>query len=131
MEGSYPILQGNESIGSAQIVRQGLYYCFDCHCDLCGEVVHRLTVTCGGNTHNLGIPVPEGELFVLRTKLPVKQLGEGMPQIRAQPMHKPMGAAFVPISPEEPFTYLSRLKDGFLEIRDGVPGLVISGEESG
>lgn len=128
MEGSYPILQGSESIGSAQIIRQGLYYCFDCHCNLSGEVVHRLIVTCGGNVHSLGILVPEGELFVLRTKLPVKKLGESMPQFRVQPAHKPMGTSFIPISPEEPFTYLSRVKDGFLEIREGVPGIVFPEE---
>ena len=100
MEGSYPILQGSESIGTAQIIRQGLYYRFDCHCALTGEVVHRLTVACGGGIHNLGIPVPEGEMFTLRTKLPVKQLGEGMPQFRVQPLHKPIGTLFIPISPE-------------------------------
>ena len=125
MEGSYEILMGGKRVGTAQITRQGLYYWFDCRCCLSGDVMCRLAVTCGGKTHSLGIPVPEGESFVLRTRLPVKQLGKGVPEIRVQPKHRPVGTVFVPLSPEEPFAYLSRLKDAFLEIRDGKAGLVI------
>lgn len=131
MEGNYPVLMGNQEIGRVKVTRQGLYYRFDCRCQLSGDVVCRLTVTCGAATHNLGILVPERGAFCLRTKIPVKQLGDGALQFGVRPNHKPVGSRFVPISPEEPFHYLSRLQDAFLEIRDGIPGLVISGEESG
>lgn len=125
MEGNYPVLMGHQEIGRAKVTRQGLYYRFDCRCQLSGDVVCRLTVTCGAATYNLGILVPEGGAFCLRTKIPVKQLGEGSLQFGVRPNHKPVGGRFVPFSPEEPFHYLSRLQDAFLEIRDGVPGLVI------
>ncbi|MBO5891945.1 MAG: hypothetical protein J6Q30_04450 [Oscillospiraceae bacterium] len=131
MEGNYPILMGAQEIGTAKVTRQGLYYRFDCRCQLSGDVVCRLTVTCGASTHNLGILVPEGGAFGLHTKMPVKQLGEGALQFGVRPNHKPVGGRFIPISPEEPFGYLSRLKDAFLEFREGVPGLVISEQESG
>ena len=126
MEGNYPVLMGGTAIGTVKVTRQGLYYRFACRCRLSGDVMCRLTVTCGGTAHNLGILAPEGGEFGLRTGLPVKQLGEGVPQFRVLPNHKPVQGHFVPISPEEPFAYLSRLQDAFLEIRDGVPGLVIS-----
>ena len=131
MEGNYGILMGGKEIGTVKVTRQGLYYGFDCRCDLSGEVICRLTVTCGTKTHNLGIPVPEGGAFKLRTRLPVKQLGEGQPQFQAQPNHRSVEGQFVPISPEEPFGYLSRLQDAFLEFRDGVPGVVILRPEGG
>lgn len=132
MEGSYEILMGGKRIGTAKITRQGLYYGFDCRCRLSGDIMCRITVTCGGKTCSLGIPVPEGDVFALRTKLPVKQLGEGVPQFQLQPKHRPVGGEFVPISPEEPFAYLSRLTEAFLEIRDGKVGLVIGrSRESG
>lgn len=129
MEGNYEILMGSKEIGTAKVTRQGLYYGFDCRCDLSGEVICRLTVTCGTKTHNLGIPVPEGGAFKLRTRLPVKQLGEGKLQFQAQPNHRSVEGQFVPISPEEPFSYLSRLQDAFLEVREGVPGVVIMDQE--
>ena len=131
MEGNYPVLMGGQQIGGVKVTRQGLYYRFDCRCQLSGEVMCRLVMNCGAETYDLGILVPEGGAFCLRTKMPVKQLGKGTLQFRVLPNHKPVGKRFVSISPEEPFAYLSRLQDAFLEIRDGVPGLVISGEESG
>ena len=125
MEGNYPILMGGKEIGTVNVSRQGLYYHFACRCDLGTEVIYRLTVTCGSKTHRLGIPVPEAGAFTLRTRLPAKLLEEGKLQFRAQPKHSPMEENFIPISPEEPFAYLSRLKDAFLEVRQGVPGVVI------
>ncbi len=130
MEGNYEIYMGNTQMGTANVTRQGLYYSFLCRCALSGDVVCRVTVTCGGQTHNLGIPVPEDGAFVLRTRLPVKQFADGALRFLVQPNHKPVAGQFVPISPEEPFSYLSRLQDAFLEIREGVPGVVIPGQES-
>ena len=128
MEGNYPVLMGGQELGTVKVTRQGLYYRFDCRCRLSGDVMCRLTVTCGEVTHNLGILVPESGTFCLRTQMPAKQLGKGDLQFRVLPNHKPVRGHFVPISPEEPFAYLSRLQDAFLEIRDGVPGLVIADE---
>lgn len=121
----YDIFLGGQSVGSCAIERQGLYYCFDCRCYLTGEVVYRLTVRCGENTENLGIPVPQNGVFTLRTRIPVKKLGEGEFSIRAVPKHSELGEKFVPISPEEPFRYLRRLEDAVLQVRDGKVGIVI------
>jgi hypothetical protein len=121
----YDILLGGESIGTAQVQRQGLYYIFDCRCDLSGEVVYRITVRCGENTQSLGIPVPDGNRFRLRTKIPVKNLGEGELSFRMVPKHANTDEKFVPISPEEPFRYLKRLQNAFLQVRDGKVGVVI------
>ena len=128
MEGTYQILQGAESVGEVRVTRQGLYYCFDCHCDLSGEVVCRLTMTCGGETHSLGVPAPEGDVFVLRARLPVKRLGDGEPMFRIVPKHQQLSGTFVPIAPEEPFRYLSRLKNAVLERRGEEIGILLKDE---
>ncbi len=88
--------------------------------------MYRLTVRCGEKTENLGIPVPEGSWFVLRTRIPVKKLGEGEMQIRAEPKHTDLSGKFIPLSPEEPFRYLRRLQDAFLQVRDGQVGIVLT-----
>ena len=129
MEGDYRIFMADQCLGTVKVTRQGLYYHFDCRCQLTGDVMYRVLVTCGGRTSSLGIPVPEGGAFVLRTRLPAKQLEDGMPRFQLQPKHRAAGDWFVPISPEEPFSYLSRIKDAFLEIREGVLGLTIPGKE--
>ena len=129
MEKRYPILLGGQSVGEALVCRQGLYVCFRCRCRLSGETVYRLTVVCGGCTENLGIPVPAGEWFCLDTRIPAKRLGEGEPVIRAVPKRAEMYGEFVPLSPEEPFAYLNRLKNAFLEERGGRLGVVLRDAE--
>lgn len=123
MEGVYDILLGKQPVGQAVMVRQGLYWHFDCRCSLSGEAIFRITVSCGGKTESLGIPVPKGKDFVLRTRLPVKKLGEGEPSFRVVPKHAPMPEQWVPVSAEEPFAYLTRLQDAYLQVRDGHVGV--------
>lgn len=127
MEGNYEILLAGVSVGQARIKREGLYYCFQCHCRFSSEVIYKLTVTCNDVTENLGIPVPEGDHFVLETRIPIKRLGEGIPVIRAVPKHNDLQGKFIPLSPTEPFAYLSQLESAFLEKRDGKLGVVIMG----
>lgn len=123
MEGTYEIILGGEPVGQARVTRQGLYYCFFCRCRLSGGVIFRLQVRWGEKTESLGIPVPQGEWFVLETRLPSKRMGQGKPEFLAVPRHPELPENFHPISPEEPFTYLSRLENAFLAYRDGKPGI--------
>ena len=72
MEGVFDITLGGRPVGQAVMFRQGLYWHFDCRCRLSGQVICRIAVSCGGKTENLGIPVPQGKEFVLRTRLPLR-----------------------------------------------------------
>lgn len=130
MEGVYDILLGKDPVGQAVVVRDGLYWRFDCRCCLSGEAVFRITVSCGGKTESLGIPVPSGRDFVLRTRLPMKKLGQGEPVFRVVPKHAPLPENWVPVNPEEPFAYLTRLQDAFLQVRDGKVGVVFKNSNS-
>ena len=125
MDGTYKIMLGGESVGQAVVRRQGLYYRFSCRCDLSGEVIYRITVTCGGKSESLGIPVPKNGEFYLDTRLAASRLGEGEPKFAAVPRRPDLGGMFVPISPEEPFRYLHRLENAFLARKDGQLGIVI------
>lgn len=121
----YEIQLGRDVIGKANVTRQGLYYHFSCRCRLSGDVIYRLSVSCGGHHENLGVLVPMGSEFGLDTKLAVKRLGEGAFRFQALPKHQQTTGRFIPIHPEEPFTYITRLQDSFLEIRDGQVGVVL------
>ena len=125
MDGTYVIEQAGQRIGQAEVTRQGLYYHFTCRCRLSGEVICRLAAVCGDKMENLGVPVPENGEFVLRKKIPVSHLGEGELRVRVIPKHAELTDNFIPISPEEPFRYLSRLKNAYLERRGQQLGIVI------
>lgn len=122
---NYDVLLGDKPVGKAYVERKGLYYRIRCRCGLSGEVIYKVLVSCGGEQENLGILVPVGEEFGLDTRIPVKRLGEGSLSFRAMPRHSGLRGKFVPISPEEPFRYIARLKDAFLETRNGQIGIVI------
>ena len=125
MDGTYEIAMGAKPVGSVTVRRQGLYYQFSCRCELTGAVVCKLEVSCGGKQENLGILVPMDGKFGIEKKIPVKHLGEGVPEFRILPKHEKLEGRFVPIYPEEPFAYMARLKDAFLATQNGQMGIVI------
>ena len=126
MERKFSVTVCGKHAGKVLVQRQGLYYRFTCRCNLAGDIIYRLMVTCGNVRENLGILVPKEESFVLDTKLPVKSIGEGDMSFTLIPKHEAYSGTFVPISPEEPFAYISRLKKSFLILRDGQPGIYIN-----
>lgn len=117
----YPVYQGKEQVGKVRLEKQGLYYRLSCRCAV-QEGMYRLTAFCRDRQENLGILIPMGDGFGLDTRLPVKRLGDGELHFRIQTNHT---GTFVPIRPEEPFSYIERLKNAFLEIKDGQKGICI------
>lgn len=125
MEGNYPIYRAGKIVGQARITGEGLYYRIRCRCSRSWDVVSRIYVTSGEKTESLGIPVPEGEEFLLDTRLPRKKLGTERPRFAVQSDRVEPDEMFVPICPEEPFAYLSRLRNAYAAKRDGQIGVVI------
>lgn len=123
MEGVFDITLGGRPVGQAAVFQKGLYLYFDCRCRLSGETVCRIRVRRGEKEVDLGIPVPEGRDFVLRKKLPAKKLGDGVPEFWVAPKKVTLPENWVPVRAEEPFAYLSRLEDAYLEVRDGQVGI--------
>ena len=121
----YEIMLGGQAVGKAAVERQGLYYTFSCRCSLQGEGMFCVTALCGENRENLGVLVPENGSFTLRTRVPVKRLGEGRLRFEVTPKHPQLRGKFVPLSPEEPFRYLQRLENAYLKIQNGQVGVVI------
>ena len=125
MDQNYTVTVCGKQAGKVVVQRQGLYYHVHCRCCLTGDNMYRLVVTCGTIRESLGILVPEGGSFVLDTRLPVKRIGEGKLVFTLIPKHEISSGSFVPIHPEEPFAYIARLKESFLILRDGQPGILI------
>jgi len=126
LEHSFSVTVRGKHTGKVLVQRRGLYYHFFCRCNLTGNNIYRLMVTCGSVQENLGILVPEEDSFVLNTSLPVKRIGEGEMSFVLRPKQESLTGSFVPISPEEPFSYISRLKESFLLYQNGQPGIRIA-----
>lgn len=125
MDGFYEVSFGNSPVGKVQLVRQGLYCRIVCRCRLPGDLVCRLFVQTDKGRENLGVVVPEGDSFLLDKKIPVKRLGNGPLRFALSSGAGPLPGRFIPICPEEPFYYIERLKDAFLESEQGKVGIRI------
>lgn len=125
MEGNYEVFLGNSPAGKVQIIRQGLYYRIICRCRISGAVVHKLYAVCGRRKEDLGIVVPVEGGFGTELRVPVKRFGEAVFSFHLRPKQEYMEGSFAPIFPEEPFSYIARLKESFLEHRDNQIGIRI------
>ena len=128
LEQHYSVSYSGRVVGKITVQRKGLYYHFHCRCVPDRDDVYRVMVSCNGNAESLGILVPSEGAFILNTRLPVKRIGEGSLDFRLVPTREPTTSAgiFVPIIPEEPFSYISRLKDSFLVVQNGQAGIEIN-----
>lgn len=124
MEGKYDVTLNGSTVGQVQVIREGLYYRFVCRCSLSDDVC-KLMVSTGNRQEKLGILVPSEDGFQLETKLPAKRLGEGKPEFFVVPNRPVLSGKFVPIYPEEPFSYIEKLKDAYLSRQNGQLGIFI------
>ena len=106
-------------MGKVQLIRQGLYYRVICRCRCSDDQVRRLYAVWNDSRENLGVLVPEEDGFLLDRRIPAKHLGsDGLKFILSSGGHCREGM-LVPVSPEEPFAYIDRLKHAFLETENG------------
>lgn len=128
MVGDYQVYFGNQPCGKVQVRRQGLYYRFTCRCRLTGDALCRLLVSVGTHQENLGVLVPVEGGFGLDTRIAAKRFGEGTPSFTVVSSREQMQERFVPITPEEPFAYIERLKTSFLVRKYGKLGILLTEE---
>ena len=129
MESFYSVTRNGQACGKVSVKRQGLYCLFRCRCRIDDRDIYRLMLTCGDFQHSLGVLVPVEDSFELTARIPAKQLPEGDWSFRIRSRLSPPEETFVPISPEEPFAYISRLKDSFLTYQNGQPGITVDTQE--
>lgn len=125
MEGTYTIWLSQTAAGTVTIERHGLYYWFYCQCQLTSEVICRVMVSCGGKVENLGILVPAGNQYSLTKKLPIKEFATGIPEFWITPRHLAQQEIVVDIYPEEPFRYITKLENAYLQNKQGKSVIVI------
>jgi len=126
LEGYHEVYFGTEPVGKVQIKRSGLYYDICCRCTLTGDSVYRLWVQWSDRQENLGVVIPEGEnCFCLKRRIPAKHFNHGPARFFLAVKREAVTGQFVPICPEEPFLYIHRLNEAFLENRNGKLGIVI------
>ena len=125
MDGCYGVKLGKDTVGKLEITRSGLYYRFFCRCMFQDCAVYRLVIQCAEERIRIGVPVPDGTGYLLDKKLPAKLFSGPVREAYLAPMHERVEGRFVPLSPEEPFGYISELEKAFLTHSGGKVGVWI------
>ena len=118
----YDIYAGTQIVGHAEVIKEGLYYRFSCKCMPPDNGIHRIMVSDGSNTKDLGICVPAGEWFCLVTRVPIKYLSEDKLEFTLVPKDKQL---VVSVTTEEPFVDLDKLESAYLQEKDGKAEIII------
>lgn len=119
----YDIMMDGISVGQATVEKEGLYYCFACTCIPQKEGVHRIHVCDGENVRDLGICVPDGNVFRLSTRIPVKYFCDGNWSFVLS--DTPRIEKVVPVKEDEPFSYLEQLNTARLQNTNGQPEIIL------
>ena len=125
MESFYSVTHNAEPCGKVSVRKQGLYYLFHCRCMVGRRDIYRLILSCGNFQQSLGVLAPVNGSFELTTRVSARQLPEGDWSFRIRSGENRPAESFVPIRPDEPFAYIARLKDSFLEHQNGEPGILV------
>ena len=126
MVGTFEVKQDRSIVGTVRVEEKGLYYVFRCKCNPLGDGMHHLVAVTEQGKTDLGICVPEASGFCVYARIPKKRLVDGKVEFLLLPKRPGMEGRFVPVYPEEPFAYLSKLKGAYLQTRGGQIGIVIT-----
>ena len=119
----FKILLDKEQVGTAEVKEEGLYYLFICICNIKQKGIHRVFVDDGINNVDLGICVPFGNEFVLRTHIPKKRFLSDAFSFSLIPDQK--NKMEVPVQSGMVFENLEKLNAVRLEIKNGQQKLII------
>ena len=103
------------SVGHARIQKEGLFYKFICSCTPPDSSVYRISVDDGENRRDLGICVPQGDIYTLTARVPCKYL-------KGDSLHFELTdkkAVAVPVRSGEPFDHLEQLENARFHEENG------------
>ena len=108
-------------MGHARIQKEGLFYKFVCSCTPPDGSVYRISVSDGEHRRDLGICVPQGDVFTLIARVPCKCLnGESL---QFELTDKKITA--IPVRSGEPFAHLDQLETARFHEENGQTEIIL------
>ena len=131
----FPLYLNGRSIGELTVTREGLYDCFRVECSPPDQEIYRAYAVGEQGRLRLGILEPEGEVFGIRRKIPVRETAEAGKLVCGQLQtleEEPWSAVFTPEADWRAVPHPERLfRSSFLrEQLRGISGVLIQ-EQAG
>lgn len=131
LEGKYDVLLNEKVIGTADVHKEGLYYVFQCLCNLPDKEMYQIRLSCDGQEFSLGTCVPILGKFGIKTRVPIKKFNKGTPIFSAVTKRVEQNNWFIPVDKEVPFLYLAQLDSAYFDVQGGIAGVCIKPNQSG
>lgn len=128
MEGTYAVCLNEQKVGTATLIRCGLYYEVTSRCAVSEKQMFHLLMELGNVVEDMGLLIPVNGALELKRRISVKRIGEGQPSFFLRNRSE-ASQHFVPVKPEEEFPYLHRLKDAAFIVHNGQTGVVLGSEK--
>ena len=122
--GNYPVTQNECVVGAVETEAEGMYIRIRAQCTPPDRRVYRLVLLCGSQRIDLGVCVPEGNRFVVNTRIQKRMLDESALQFILE-TNQENEQQFIPVDWDKPFVYLDSLHLASFTIKDEVPGIII------
>ena len=116
----YQIFKNETCVGSAHILQEGLYYRICCNCKVSTKGIHRIVVCDDENTADLGICVPQGNEFILTSRIPVKKLNIENCSFSLVKQGNQKAKREVPVETGKPFPAIEELGSAYFRSEDSV-----------
>ncbi len=130
MEENYPVCMAGVPVGTARVVRRGLYYVFSCRCDLRRQALCELVLQAEKGETCLGILIPMDGRFGLETSRAVSSCNLGChPSFLVRLREENLPGRFIPVEPDRPFAYFAQLADLRMAEHDGQLGVLLPPEK--
>ena len=113
---NYDVTNGENTVGTVQLEREGLYLRLRCRCRVPDNAIHRLYA----DGEKIGVLIPENGDLVLETKVAAKRLKKESTFSLEEKVRN-----FIPIHPGEVFGHLGKLRLAKLAFREGEPGIFL------
>lgn len=122
---SYDIVENGYIVGTAEIETEGLYLNVRARCSPRDKQIHRLILFSSAGQIDLGVCVPEDNVYVVNKRVQRKLIGEDVLQFILEPKENAGQRQFVPVDSGKPFAYLDVLHSCYFENRSGIYGVVL------
>ena len=129
MDNRYSIYLGKDKVGEVVVMREGLYYMFQCHCHLPSMPIYCAVLQNNNAQFNLGVCVPDGNIFRVNKRIPAKLFDK--PEFSFFLIEKQRNSTkVVSVDPQKPFRYLEELENAYFGQSNGVAQIYITDGKS-
>ena len=79
LEENYPVYYDDRAVGKVTVSQHGLFYFVSCRCSLPEVAYYRLFAQCKTHVEEMGVLVPDGNVYGLQIHIPCKRLSFEQP----------------------------------------------------